>query len=1014
MKKFIYMCVILLVCSNQMLAQKMVTGTIKDEKGTPLPNVSIVVKGTSVGTITKSDGTYSLNVPANAKQLEISSTGFITENINIGSRSSYSVTLSSSSRSLEEVVITGYSNVKKSQYAGAATKVGKDKVNYVPNASFDQILQGKVPGLLVTVGSGQPGAAARVQIRGAVSITGGNSPLYVVDGMPVEGGVFQSLNPNDFESVEVLKDAVATAQYGNRGSSGVIVVTTKRGRTNKLSVSYNGLGGYTEAGQQKFDMMNSTDLLQFQEILGQKVGNSLPGWAFSRKNPANSSLPATTLTQYDKNLDSLRAINENWKDIFLQRGTFASHDLNLSGMSGNTRYFLSGGYYSEDGIGLRSDLKRYTARANIESKTDKLSFIFNSSAGYTNRNFIESENGVALANPFAAAYLALPYQKLYNPNGTVATGSGRVGPNAFDRISTTTSFNDQLKFLGSMNLTYNLTGNFYVGGFAGIDYRQTTNERSIYPNTFASNTAGFPVGPGGGSTVGRGSYNNATNSFMQTVVRAIGGYRKIFGLDHDVDMQVVSEYTREKTKNFGYTGYGISTKLLNTPAGITPGTVGNALIPVLSGGKSGRSLYGAMLLAKYSYKGKYTFNGSFRRDASSQLPLANRWANFYAGGASWNIIKEKFAENWRKINDLRLRISYGTAANADGFPFGNFGYLTTYGNGSYAGNQTIVATNAGNPDLTWEKIATLNLGLDFAFFNNRLTGSLDAYDKKGSDQVVTQTLPAESGFLSQDVNAAVVSNRGIELGLNVEVVKTADLVWSVGGNIAYNKNKVVSLGKVNEFEQGTEIVRVGLPLGSHYIVKWAGVDASTGAPLYYKKDGKITNVYSDNDRVAEFGTFNAPWIGGFNSAVSYKGFTLDVLFSFQEGFKRFNNQDFFQLNHAFASQGFNLRKEMLTMWQSPGDVTNIQSPLTQRQFVSKDIQDASFLRFRTLSLSYNLQRSLISKIRFFENVRVYVQGQNLYTWTNWVGFDPEDNNNIAAYEYPTPRTLTFGMNVTFK
>jgi TonB-linked SusC/RagA family outer membrane protein len=963
MKKLIYLCIILLLSSSQLLAQKTVTGTITDEKGAPVPNVSVVVKGTSIGTITKSDGTYSLDIPSSAKQLEFSSTGFISQSLNIGSKSVYSISLTSTVKSLEDVVITGYSNVKRSQYAGAASKITKEKINYVPNASLDQILQGKIPGLLVTGGSGQPGSAARVQIRGAVSITGGNAPLYVIDGMPIEEGVFQSMNANDFESVEVLKDAIATALYGNRGSSGVIVITTKRGRTNKLSVTYSGQGGHTEPGQQKFDMMNSTELLQFQENLGRQVDNGLPGWIYSRKNPINASLPASTLAQYDKTLDSLRGINTDWNDVFMQSGKFQSHDINLSGMAGTARYFLSGGYYDEDGIGLRSDLKRYTLRANIENKTDKVTFAFNTAGGYTRRNFIESENGIALANPFAATYLALPYQKLYNDNGTVATGSGKVGPNAYDRVSSTTSFNDQIKLLSSMKLTYDLTKNFYIGGFAGLDYRQTTNERSVYPNTYAANTAGFPVGPNtaAGDTVGRGSYANSMNNFMQYVVRAFGGYRQVFSEVHDLDVQLVSEYTREKQTGFGYTGYGISSKLLNTPAGITPGTVGNALIPGVNGSKTGRSLYGVMALAKYSYKEKYTLNASIRRDASSQLPTDNRWANFYALGASWNILKEGFAEGWKNISELKPRISYGTAANADGFPFGNFGYLATYGNGSYAGNQTIVATNAGNPDLTWEKIATLNLGVDFGFFKNRINGTFDVYDKKGSDQIVTQTLPAESGFFSQDVNAAVVSNKGIELGLNLEVMRTKDLLWSVGGNVAYNKNKVVSLGQVNEFEQGTEIIRVGLPLGSHYAVKWGGVDAATGAPLYYKKDGTLTNVFSDDNNVADFGTYNAPWIGGFNTSVNYKGFSLDALFSFQEGFKRYNNQDYFQLNHAFAVQGYNLRNEMLTMWQKPGDVTNLQAPVYQREFSSKDIQDASFLRFRTLTLAYSLQQSLLKK-----------------------------------------------------
>jgi hypothetical protein len=547
-----------------------------------------------------------------------------------------------------------------------------------------------------------------------------------------------------------------------------------------------------------------------------------------------------------------------------------------------------------------------------------------------------------------------------------------------------------------------------------MDYRQTVAERSVYPDTYAANTAGFPTGPNTGSTVGGGSYNNGLTSFMQYIVRATGGYRNVFAEKHDVDIQLISEYTREKAKGFAYTGYGINPKLLNTPVGITPGTVGNALIPNVGGNKTGRSLYAAMALLKYSFDEKYTLNASFRRDASSQLPEANRWQNFYAAGLTWNVLREEFAGNWRFINDLRLRASYGTSANADGFPFGNFGYLASYGGGSYAGEITIVPTLPGNESLKWERIATANLGLDFGFIRNRLTGSIDVYNKRGYDGIVTQTLPAESGFPSQDVNAAVTQNRGIEVLLNYDIIKTRDITWSVGGNVAYNKNKVLDLGQVKDLVQGTEVVRVGLPLGTHSAVKWGGVDAATGQPLYYTKDGKLTNVFSDDDAVSEFGTFNAPWIGGFNSSLMVKGLSINAQFSFQQGFSRFNNQDFFQLNHAFATQGYNLRKEMLTMWSKPGDVTNIQSPLYQRQFTSKDIQDASYLRLRTVTMAYDLPPSILDRLKVVGSMRIFVQGQNLATWTNWTGFDPEDDNNIATYEYPTPRTYTVGINVSFK
>ncbi|HWI90869.1 MAG TPA: SusC/RagA family TonB-linked outer membrane protein [Flavisolibacter sp.] len=1016
MRRLFFFVLGMLIFSAQLLAQsRNVSGTVLDVNGQPVPNVSVRVVGTQSGTTTDTRGVFNLSAPLSAKSLQISSVGFVSQTVAIPAQGTVSVTLLADNSTLSTVVVTGYQRIKRSEYSGSATKITSDKVNFVPSASFDQILQGKAPGLLVTSGSGQPGTSARVQIRGASSINGGNAPLYVIDGMPVEQGVFQSINPDDFESVDVLRDAVATAQYGNRGSNGVIIATTKKGKAGKTAVTYNGQFGVTQPGQENFDMMNSAELLQFQEMLGKALPTiNLPGWAYSRNNPANAGLPAATLAQYDRTLDSLRSINTNWKDVFQRTGSFQSHDLNLSGGSDATRYFLSGGYYSEDGIGERSDLKRYTVRANVDSKTDKLTFSFNSSAGYTRRNFIESENSITLANAFAATYLALPYQQLYNADGSYATGSGRVGPNAYARFFQTSSLSDQLKLLGSMSANYDITKNISLGGFAGIDYRTTTTERSVYPNTYASNAAGFPTGPGNGSTTGQGSYGNGNTSFLQSIVRINGGYHKVFAEKHDVDVQLISEYTREKQQAFNYTGYGIDVKRLNTPAAITPGTKDNLLIPVIGGSKTGRALYAGMALVRYTFAGKYTFNGSIRRDASSQLPEENRWQNFYAGGVTWAVLKENFANAWSKVSDLRVRLSYGTSANADGFPFGNFGYLPLYGGGTYNSGSTIIPSNAGNLNLKWEKIATLNLGVDFGFFKNRIVGSIDIYNKRGYDNLVDQQIPFETGFSDNNINAATVQNRGVELQLTTDVVKTDDFTWTVGGNVAYNKNKIVSLGQVKEFPQGTEIVRVGLPIGAHYAVKWAGVDAATGAPLYYTKDGKVTNVYSDDDAVAEFGTYNAPWIGGFNTSLKFKGFQLDGLFTFQEGFSRYNNQDFFQLNSAFALQGFNLRKEMLTIWQKAGDVTNIQSPLYQRQFSSKDVQDASFLRFRNLTLSYNFQKGLLNSTKVLNGARIFVQAQNLYTWTKWTGFDPEDDNNIAAYEYPTPRIYTLGLNVNFK
>lgn len=1022
MRKLLLTLTAMLFFSGMLLAQKVITGKVVDDKGSPVPNASVTVKGAaSTGTVTGIDGGYSLTVPATARELEISAVGFSPLTVTLDDKSFYSTTLSSRSTDIDEVIVTGYTSTKRSRYAGASNVVSRDKINFIPNASFDQILQGRAPGLLVTVGSGQPGAAARVQLRGQASITGGNGPLYIMDGMPIEASVFQSLNPNDFEDVQVLRDAVATAQYGNRGGNGVIIITSKKGRAGKPTLTYTGQVGITEPGKQQFNMMSTAELLKYQETLGLVGFNkSLPGYVYSNNTPEYAAQTPTQKAATDRFRDSLLGINTDWRDVFLRNGKFTSHDINMTGGSSTANYFLGLAYYDEDGIGMRSDLKRYTLRANVNIKTDKFTGQFNNSVGYARRNFIESEGGVFLANPFAAAYLGLPYQKLFNDDGSVAVGNARVGPNAYDRIGTTSQFNDQIKANTAYALEYNVTKNFYVGGFGGIDYRVTIAERSIYPGSYAANTAGFPIGPdpAQGQTTGRGSYNNGLTNFFQFVTRAYAGYRNRVG-KHDLDVKVLTEYTREKAKAFSYTGYGINPRLLNTPAGMTTtGLADNKLFPAIGGSKTGRTLTGVLGTVNYTYNDRYTLNASFRRDASTQLSKDERWVNFYGAGVSWNVLKEDFTTGWNKVSDLRFRVSYGSNANADGFYFGNFGYLPTFGAGAYAGvNPTLAPNNAGNLQVTWEKLYTANVGIDYGFFRNRLYGTLDIYHRKTIDNIISQKISAAGGFgdgADIPVNAGTVVNKGIELALNADLVKTKDLLVTVGANLAYNHNEVTSLGQVSEFEQGTELVKVGLPLGTHYIVKWGGVDAATGRPLYYTKDGQLTNVYSASNSVSDFGTYNAPWIGGFNGGIQYKGISLTAFFTFQQGFKRFNNQDYFQLNHAFAVQGFNVRKEMETMWQNPGDVTDIQSALYAREFVSKDIQDASYVRFRNLNLAYQLPTTVIGKLKYFSTIRIFAQAQNLYTWTKWTGFDPEDSNNIASYEYPLPRTYTLGLQVTFK
>lgn len=1011
MRKLFLTLSILVMIVGQLWAQQSVSGRVIDESGNPVANASVVARGTSVGASTKADGTFTLSVPANARQLVVSNVGFESLTVAIPSSGSMVITLKAASNELEGVVVTGYQRVKKSEYVGAAARIDRKAIELVPVGSFDQILQGRAPGLRVSAGSGQPGSSASVQIRGPKSISGGSTPLYIVDGVPVEAGVFQSYNPNDFESVDILKDASAAALYGSRGASGVIVVTTKRGKKGSTQVSYRPQFGTTTPGTQKFDMMSAAELLAFQEKLGPLVGNSLPGWRFSRKNPANASLSAATLASYDRMLDSMRNVNTNWAEIFQRKGKFQSHDLSLSGGTEATRYFASVSYYNEDGIGERSDMERYTLRFNLDHKADKFTFQLNNTIGYSKRNFIESENGVALANPFAAAYLAAPYDPLFLPNGSVNVGAGKVGPNAYQRIRDIMRYNDQIKSTTSIIANYDITDKVFAGANVGFDFRETVGATYVRPGTFTASQSGFP-----GNT---GSFGESFGRVFQGNGRAYVGFKDVFGKndEHSLNVTLNAEQIFSKSRSFSYTGFGLNAKLVNTPAGITPGTVDNRLIPSVGGGRSERAYVSQFALVKYSFKNKYILDLSARRDGTSILPAQNRFQNFYAGGLVWNVMEEKFAKGkiFEKFSTLRLRASYGRSANAENFPFGDFGYLPLYGTGSYAGLPTLAPSTPGNDRGTWEYTTKTNIGLEFGLFRDRITGEVNVYDEITNNLFISQGIPIENGsaFTSAQVNAGKMGNKGIEVQLNAEIIRTQDVTWSVGGNFAYNKNEILSLGQEKEYPSGTAIIRVGLPLGSHYVNKWGGVDAATGAPLYYTKDGKLTNNFSSADQVADFGTFYAPWTGGFNTNFRFKNFDLSAFFNFQAKFSRFNNQTFFQENHAFAISGYNLLREMNTMWTKPGDVTNVQSPLFQRQFSSKDIEDASYLRFRNLQVGYTLPRSVAQQLKVIKSFRFYCQMQNLFTWTNFTGFDPEDNNNIAQYEYPLPRTFTVGFNVEF-
>ena len=958
--------------------EKTVTGTVTDDEGLPLPGVNVIVDGTSSGTQSDFDGNYTINVEV-GETLTFSYVGFQTQNIQVGDSNTIDVQMSAGSE-LEEVIVTGYSSFNRETYNGSISTVKSEDIDLVPIASFDQILQGKAPGLQVSAGSGQPGSAARVRIRGNGSINGSNEPLYIVDGIQIQAGDYATLNPNDFERVDVLKDANATALYGSRGANGVIVITTKKGAFSQATTfTYKASLGFSEIGRQRFEMMNSRQLLEFQRTINRGTGAGLS----------------------DAEISELAQVNTDWSDLFFRTGTTQLHELNMSGGNENTRFFSSVQYFEQDGISKRSKLQRFVLRNNLNHRPDEKTNIgINSQIGFSKSLFVDSENSVTLQNPYAAVYLGTPFHSLYNEDGSYNTGSGRVGVNAYENLLVNDQSANKLKLLLNGFAEREIFDNVTAKVNIGVDYEQTNSIRVQDPST----NYGSTVTPGGEGLYSEG---NSYEAYITSTTSL--GYNNVFNDVHSIGINGYLEYVKTHFRSSGFTGYGINPLLVGYASGITPGSVENELIPTTRGTVIENGLFSYFGVADYDYDSKYGLSATLRRDSSSKFADANKWGTFWSVAGRWNIDNEDFLKDSNFINALKLRASYGTVGNQAAIP--DYAYATTYGQTSYNGFTGVAPGNPGNPDLKWETSQQFNVALDYALWDNRISGALEFYNNKTVDLFITRNLSATSGFTSIDANDGTMRNRGIEFSVNANVVKNEDLSVNLFANLSYNKNEILDLGQVNEFEQGTSIIREGLPLGTHYVVGWAGVNPANGEPLYTDLDGNITNTYSEENSRADFGSFNPEYTGGFGGDITYKGFTLSSLFSFQAEYFRFNNQTFFSENPNFAQ--YNLSTAMLDMWQQPGDITEIQSFRYNREFSSKDIEDASFLRLRQVMLSYNFSPETLKNLKHFKGLRIYAMGTNLYTWTKFTGFDPEDDNNIAQFEYPTPRTITFGVDLKF-
>ncbi len=999
-------------------ADRVIRGQVKGPDKNPLAGVSVKITGSAAGTTTDADGGYSLSVPEGASTMEFSMTGYISQTVYIGQRSVIDVLLELSVRNLNEVIVTGYTGYTRNRSASAVTTVSADKINEVPVASFEQALQGYVPGLSISSVSGQPGTSASVILRGVGTITGNNNVLYVMDGIPIESNEFQAINPADIESITVLKDASAKALYGSRGSNGVIVITSKKGKRGRVMVNYSSQYGLSALTSTKFRMMNTAERKQFEEGIGQETGAEAgPFWIYSKLNPDYATKTPADKALADHIVDSLSHVNTNWRDLFLRDGKFMEQQISASGGNENIRFYSSLNYFDQQGIARTTGLKRYTLKNNVDFTAGRLTAGVNLSLGYSASNLLQQENtSSGVRNPLAAVYYAEPYEYPYWPNGKlVTTGDGgdypyldqREGSDSYERMLNSTNNVNQLKTILGTNLSYKITDHLTAKTRLGIDYSNRESEAWINPDSYA----GYRVRPGRLGSLSEGfvrHYSLITTSGLT--------YSNTFNNVHDVEVTGLFEFLRNTYKAFGYTGYGLDARLPQTPAGIgDPGTY----TPVLSGAKTQNATASYIALARYTYNNKYTLNGSFRYDGSSTVPVKSRWHGFYSAGFSWEVKKEDFMNDVAVVSNLRLRGSYGTTAS----PFANdFAYVTTYSRTSYGGNPGIIPYTPGNPDYNWEYAKELNIGFDLGLLKTgRIRLTAEFYDRQTYNLFFPRMVSATAGIISTDagdantipLSSGKMQNRGVELDLQGDVIKNKDLTWTLGGNMAYNKNKVLDLGGYDEFQYGyTGIIRVGLPFGAQYAPKWAGVDPANGNPLYYDRYGKITTSYNeDTMSVAGFGTYVPVITGGFTSNLSYKGFTLSALFSFNAKVTRYNNEDYYNENPSFITSNQSTRM-LYDRWKKPGDHAILPRISAKRNFSSRDFQNASYLRLRNVKLGYDLS-GLLGSRKYIQGAQVYMQAQNLLTWTKWRGFDPENGNEYAKFSYPSPRTYTLGLNVNF-
>ena len=1009
MKKLVLTCAALLSLGLHiaMAQSRPVKGQVLDDRGEGVPGASVQIKGTKTGTITDADGNFSLDVPDESNVLVIKSVGFGEQEVQAGDGdNALNVRLSSTAQSLNEAIVVGYGTETRKTLIGGSSVIKDKAFKDVPMGNFTNMLQGKATGVQVTGQNGAPGAPAFIRIRGVGSINAGQGPLIVIDGVPSTTEAYAALSPNDIADVTILKDASTNSIYGSRGSNGVIVVTTRKGGRKGAApqITYGFQYGFKSKTPDKFKMMSFSEKLKYEKDLGYTNGYLQPLLDADGLNGIEEAA--------DPNVywNQLKPFETDWQKEILRTGRLSQHDISISGSTEKVDYYFSLQSYNEDGISLASNFKRKAGVFNVDYQANDWLKI-GQSIRVTNSSTNTTRETNNVQNPFRAIYTYNPYESPYDfgPDGLNGYNTTLQGFNIVEALRTNPSSSNTIYGASTTFLELTPIKDITLRTQLGLQY-STLSTESVTRRGSILDLALNSVPTGNKSDGGNYRFNYVWTNTAQ--------YKKTFVDVHNVKVLVGTEFTKEQFKsyNFRSKGYPYNPDLTTQNNGSTPDLTTSA--------RENWTLFSLFGRAEYNYAGKYLANFSVRRDGSSRFGKDNRYGTFVAGGLAWNLTEENFLKSVSKITLMKIWASLGTSGNNQ---IGNYDALALYQSGGYGGQTSFYPGNTGNNELTWEKNTNYSVGLDFGFFESRISGSVDYYNRYTYALLLDRPLSPTTGYTSQLTNIGSMRNSGMELNLNFDVVRTKDFLWSVGGNITLNKNRIEKL------VDGEEIRNVGTvntffvvdkPIDVYYLQKYAGVDPANGDELWYKKDGTTTNDYSEADLFYLDKTPDPKFFGGFYTNLSYKGIQLGVDFSYAGG-NYIYNQIWATANTARNMTTSNMAADALDYWTPTNTgASNPRADYNLPAYASdRWLQKGNFIRLRNVTLAYNLPASLISKIKM-QSLRVYVQGQNL--WYSAPGFkgDPEVGTGaqeggflrsgaISLYSYPQSKVITFGLNVTF-